>query len=150
MLQMVTAQRKRCGSNVFLQFGRSIGNRLAKRNTKGVRRAQGNWSRMAACNARVHGMSVPPTKFTPSTNATSPHPRSENSQPMTKGPKGRKNLIAILLREMTKPRTVRHVSAEGILARSIGASRTNVKCLIARPAINWYETAYFWAEGGDR
>src|SRR5438477_12501565 len=96
MPQMISAHTRRCGSDLFFQLARSSGKRLAKRNTKGVSKAQGNWSRMPACNARVHGMSVPPTKFTPRTKAAIPHPRKENTQPLSKGARGRKNLIAIL------------------------------------------------------
>src|SRR5882762_7400890 len=96
MPQIMSAHTPRCGSNVLFQFGRSIGKREAKRKTKGLNTAQGNWSRMAACNARVHGMSVPPTKFTPRTKANSPHPRKEKNQPSSKGASGRKNFIAML------------------------------------------------------
>src|SRR6266576_2268171 len=101
MPQIMSTQTARCGSNVLFQLGRSIGKRVAKRNTKGVSTAQGNWSRMAACNARVHGMSVPTTKFTPRTKATNPHPRKEQSQPSSKGANGRKKFIAMLAEQFS-------------------------------------------------
>ena len=64
---------------------------MAKRNTRGVSTAQGNWSRIDACSASVQGMSAPPTKFTPRTNPTIPQLRNESAQPLSRGMKGRKN-----------------------------------------------------------
>src|SRR4051812_43162851 len=114
MPQTVSRQTTRW-KNARFQCERSTGYRQAKRKISGVRIAHGNWSRIAACSACVHGRPVLETKLIPRTSETMPQPAKERSQPLRSGRKGQKKLKVV--NRLATPPVLSRPETRAVVAR---------------------------------